>query len=211
MPWMVMLFGLLVVPAGFVSILLIILQPVAVGAWCFWCLLTAAAMLMMIVLTMSEVVASLQFLKSCKSEGKPLWEIFWKGEDAPKAPARATPNGFFFNGISMPSNLILLVVLGIWLMFSPSVLGIPDGSGADSSYVAGPLIVTISAIAMSEVVRSFRYINIILGLWLIVAAFIFEGPHSFVLNNVICGILAILLSLKKGKILEKFGSWNSTR
>lgn len=34
MPWMVAFFGILVVPLGIVSITLIILQALAVGAWC---------------------------------------------------------------------------------------------------------------------------------------------------------------------------------
>lgn len=41
MPWMVAMFGALVIPLGIVSIVLIILQPVAVGAWCMLCLITA--------------------------------------------------------------------------------------------------------------------------------------------------------------------------
>ena len=42
MPWAVMLFGVLVVPVGVVSIVLVILQPLAVGAWCSLCLFTAS-------------------------------------------------------------------------------------------------------------------------------------------------------------------------
>jgi uncharacterized membrane protein len=34
MPWAVLLFGVLVVPVGVVSIVLVMLQPLAVGAWC---------------------------------------------------------------------------------------------------------------------------------------------------------------------------------
>jgi uncharacterized membrane protein len=40
MPWMVVMFGVLVVPLGVVSIVLVILQPVAVGAWCTLCLVS---------------------------------------------------------------------------------------------------------------------------------------------------------------------------
>lgn len=47
MPWMVLMFGVLVVPLGIVSIVLVILQPVAVSAWCTLCLITAVAMLIM--------------------------------------------------------------------------------------------------------------------------------------------------------------------
>ena len=49
-------FGILVVPLGVVSITLIVLQPIAVGAWCTPCLIAAAAMLVMISLTLDEVV-----------------------------------------------------------------------------------------------------------------------------------------------------------
>ncbi len=61
MPWMVMFFGILVVPLGVVSITLIVPQPIAVGAWCTPCLIAAAAMLVMTALTLDEVAAMLQF------------------------------------------------------------------------------------------------------------------------------------------------------
>ena len=79
MPWMVTFFGILVVPLGIVSVTLIILQPVAVGAWCTPCLIAAAAMLVMIPLTLDEVVATLQFLVQARREGQPLWQTFWMG------------------------------------------------------------------------------------------------------------------------------------
>ncbi len=77
---MVTFFGILVVPLGVVSIVLIILQPLAVGAWCSICLLTALAMLIMIPLTLDEVVAMIQFLVQAKRDGKPFWRTFWKGD-----------------------------------------------------------------------------------------------------------------------------------
>jgi len=57
MPWMVAGFGLVVVPLGIVSIVLVIMQPVVVGAWCTPCLATAVLMLAMIPLALDEVVA----------------------------------------------------------------------------------------------------------------------------------------------------------
>src|ERR687891_255497 len=79
MPWMVLMFGVLVVPLGIVSIVLVILQPVAVGAWCTLCLITAAAMLIMISPAIDEVVAMGQFLMGARREGKPFWHTFWVG------------------------------------------------------------------------------------------------------------------------------------
>jgi uncharacterized membrane protein len=79
MPWMVTFFGILVVPLGVVSITLIILQPLAVGAWCTPCLIAAAGMLVMIPLTLDEVVAMCQFLVQARREGQPFWRTFWLG------------------------------------------------------------------------------------------------------------------------------------
>lgn len=41
MPWMVVMFGIFVVPLGIVSIVLVMLQPIGVGAWCALCLIAA--------------------------------------------------------------------------------------------------------------------------------------------------------------------------
>jgi len=72
MPWIVILFGVLVVPLGLISIILVILQPLLVGHWCFWCLLAAICMLIMIALTVDEVVAVVQYLVQVKSKKQPL-------------------------------------------------------------------------------------------------------------------------------------------
>ena len=62
MPWVVLLFGVLVGPLGAVSIALVILQPF-VGGWCFLCLVTAFISVLMIGPAMDEVLASLQHLR----------------------------------------------------------------------------------------------------------------------------------------------------
>src|SRR5665647_1707832 len=80
MPWMVAFFGVLVIPLGVGSIVLIILQPVSVGFWCSICLLTAIAMVVMIPLTLDEVVAMIQFMYKRVKSGKPFWRTFWMGD-----------------------------------------------------------------------------------------------------------------------------------
>ncbi len=80
MPWMAIAFTFLVVPLGIVSITLIILQPVMVGAWCFLCLVTAFAMLIMITLAVGEMIAVIQFLHQTYKAGKPFWHTFWRGQ-----------------------------------------------------------------------------------------------------------------------------------
>jgi len=74
MPWMVLLFGVLVGPLGAVSVALVIAQPVAYDAWCTLCLASAAVSIVMIGPSMDEVLASLQHLK--RNRGR-FWRAFW--------------------------------------------------------------------------------------------------------------------------------------
>jgi uncharacterized membrane protein len=76
-PWIVILFGLAVGPLGAGSILLVILQPVVLGAFCTLCLTTAVISVLMIGPAMDEVLASLQFLRRAKDDGRPVWRTFW--------------------------------------------------------------------------------------------------------------------------------------
>jgi len=79
-PWLVILFGIYVIPVGLVSIILVILQGTVVGAWCFWCLITASISLIMIFLGYEEVACSIKYLlriwKRTKDIGL-IWKTIW--------------------------------------------------------------------------------------------------------------------------------------
>jgi uncharacterized membrane protein len=62
-PWMVVLFGLDVIPLGIVSAVLVFMQGAVVGAWCFLCLVTAVISLVLVALAYDEVWSSLLYLK----------------------------------------------------------------------------------------------------------------------------------------------------
>jgi uncharacterized membrane protein len=131
MPWMVTFFGVLVVPLGVTSIVLVILQPLSVGAWCFLCLLAALAMLAMVPATLDEVVVMVQFLIRARREGKPLWRTFWRGGvvEGGQRDERLTPFDWsrpqIMFGEWVGSNWHLLIAAGIgaWLMFTPDYFG----------------------------------------------------------------------------------------
>ena len=214
MPWMVTFFGVLVVPLGTVSIVLIILQPLAVGAWCSLCLLAAIAMLMMIPATLDEVVAMGQFLIQAKREGKPLWRTFWLGgsiegeKDDRLTPFDwSRPLAMFSDWLVSNWNLLVSVALGVWLMFAPAVFG-TTGRAADSDHLLGALIVTFAAIAIAEVGRAVRFINFLFGAWLIAAPWLLSGFVSGAQwNGVVVGVVLILLSLPRGRVRGRYGSW----
>src|SRR3546814_7228596 len=75
LPWMVGMFGLLVIPLGGVSIFFIMIQPVLLGNWCALCLITAAAMVIMLPYSFDERSeersVGKECVRTCRSRGSP--------------------------------------------------------------------------------------------------------------------------------------------
>lgn len=218
MPWMVTFFFILVVPLGVTSIVLVVLQPVAVGYWCMLCLATALIMLVMIPFTVDEVVAMGQFLKQSKREGKPFWRTFWVGgtlnSENPdqRTPRYGAPMKKQFPaaawGVAAPWNLLASAALGIWLMFAPAVFG-SESRMADNDHLVGALIATVAVIVMAEVIRAGRFLNVLLGAWIVLAPWLLSGAtRGAKWNDVVAGIVLIVLSLPRGRIKERYGSWD---
>jgi len=214
MPWMVALFGFMVVPLGIVSVVLIMLQPVIVGAWCTACLLSALFMLIMVALSLDEVIAMLQFLMQTHRAGKSVWRTFWLGGDAlgdnltPQRPQTDHQSQMFW-GVTVPWNLLVTAALGAWLMIAPDVFK-TQGLAADSDHILGALVVTVAIVAFAEVTRAARFINIALALAIIVLPWVFGGATlASVANDLIIGLLIIALSIPPGKIKNTYGGWNA--
>ena len=219
MPWMVTFFGILVVPLGAVSIVLVMLQPISVGVWCTICLLAAALMLIMIPLALDEVWAMGEFLIRSHRAGKPFWRTFVFGDTieggAPKderipdfnAKVKLFARPMLW-GMSLPWNFVACTAVGLWLMFSPAILG-TRGSSADADHLLGALVVTGSVILFAEVARPFRWLNGLLGIAVSAAPFFTSGSNVVsITNDVVAGLLVIFLNLRRGPILERYGLWN---
>ncbi len=67
-PWLVIIFGLDVIPLGIVSAVLVFMQGAVVGAWCSLCLVTAVISLVLVVISYDEVWSSLTYV----------WRV-WRG------------------------------------------------------------------------------------------------------------------------------------
>ena len=216
MPWMVAFFGILVVPLGAVSIFLVIMQPLAVGAWSTIALITAAAMLVMIPLTLDEVVAMGQFVLRKRREGAGLWRTFIYGDtvdgggDDDRSPSFPPPAGRAAAasvwGVSVSWTLLASAAIGIWLMAAPAVLG-SDAAAADSDHLVGALVVCVAVIAAAELARAMRFLNIAFGVWLLAAPWLLEGAGAAgVVSNMSAGVALLALSLPKGPISERYGT-----
>ncbi|ORE97001.1 NAD-dependent epimerase/dehydratase family protein [Aurantimonas sp. 22II-16-19i] len=218
MPWRVAAFGIIVVPLGVVSIYFIIIQPIVIGTYCTLCLVAALAMLIMIPYSLDELVAMGQFLVQSHRRGEPFWRTFFMGGADPlggkdKKPGFQAPIpdaiASAVRGVTIPWTLVASVILGVWLMFSRLVFG-KVAPMADSDHLVGALIITVAVIAMAEVARPLRFINVAFGLWLIVSPWLLDGAGwAASLMSIVVGVAAIGLSLPRGsRSKEHYGSWD---
>jgi uncharacterized membrane protein len=218
MPWMVLFFGILVIPLGLVHIFLVGSQPVIVGQWCTLCLVAAAIMLVMIPLSVDEVVAMGQFVqKKVRDEGEPFWSVFWKGgaigemekdERTPHYTEAVSKTGpAMWWGMSFPWTLCGSTLAGIALMLAPALLG-TGGAMSNSLHIAGEAIVVISVIVMAEPLRAGRYLNALIGAWLVASPWFLDGATALSQwASALAGLLLVALSLPRGPITERYGGW----
>ena len=219
MPWVVIIFGILIIPLGVVSITLVILQPVSVGYWCTLCLTSALISMIMIPFTIDEVVATTQLMKYEKKRRKrSYWTTFWFGgtmeggkmeeKKNPVTLIELTCKEMFKDLLLRPWNLFLMMAIGVWVMSAYSILGY-GGTVSYSDNIVGALIITFTVISMSEVGRPLRYLLMLFGLWLIVAPWVLGTDQVVAMwNGVISGIILIPLAFPKGKVQDKRGSFD---
>ena len=69
-------------------------------------------------------------------------------------------------------------------------------------------MIAFSVVAMAEVFRVVRVVNILLGLILIGAFWLWpEAPFGARGNALLVGLIALLLSFRRGPIGERYGIW----
>lgn len=219
MPWLVVIFGILVVPLGIVSIILVCSQPIIVGNWCTWCLIAAGCCMFMVTFAVNEVIAACQYILSEHKKGRSWWNALWiGGEPSGATPDTRTPGflnskGKIFSamgwGVTLPLNLFVTAACGIWLMVSPSIFSMKPMM-ANSCYITGALTVVCSFISMAEVIRAVRLFIAVLGVWTLISVITF-APAAMASRpwlNLVAGVLMIIFCLPRGKIREKYGTYD---
>lgn len=213
MPWMVVLFGVLIIPPGVTSIVLVILQPIGIGDWCTLCLAASVVMLLMVSPALDEVIATGQFLLRARRAGDNVWRVFWRGEPGVAEEPQIESRSLFseivhsIEVVSAPWNLWLSTMVGVWLMAAPTPLHL-DGSVADSTHIVGALVVTFSIIAFAEPARLVRFPNIVLGAWLLLASWILDTEVTgWPWISIATGFALIVLNLRCGPVQDRYGDW----
>lgn len=216
MPWLVILFGLMIAPLGITSILFIIIQPIVIGTWSTIALIGAAAVLIQIPYSLDELLASLQFVRRRAQAGKSWLRVLLFGDTdegqseqvtdefdrAPGTILRDAVTG----GVSLPGNLIVAALVGLSLLFTRVTLG-TAGSMANADHVIGALVLTVVSIAAAEVARPVRYALVPLGLALFITPFVYESNGAQLVASLVAGAALIALSLRRGAIRERYGAW----
>jgi len=108
-------------------------------------------------------------------------------------------------GITFPWNLWITAAIGVWLMFSPHILDEARWI-ADIDHIIGALTVALSIIAMAEVARAIRFVNILFGVIAIILAFFSFG--SGLLSHIVVGLALSTLAIPRGMIKESYGAWD---
>jgi hypothetical protein len=173
----------------------------------------------MIPFALDELVAMGQFQLLNTRAGRPFWRSFFRGDALPgsgkdeKRPGFDMPLGELVRsaarGVTIPWTLVASSLLGVWLMFSRLVFG-TEPPMADSDHLVGALVVTVAVMAMAEVARPLRFINVAFGLWLVVAPWLLVGAGGIAAaHSVVAGLVLIALSLPRGpRSEEHYGGWD---
>lgn len=216
-PFIVVSFVLLVIPLGATSVLLVIMQPVVVGAWCGFCLINALALLISVPLAVHESIAVGQFLVLAHKQKKSAWQFFWLGGNVlgydGKDPDRiywSIRQRWFasYQGISLPWFINVQAFVGVWLMIRPDVLPYNIQS-ANCDHWMGAIIFTIAAVATAEVTRTARFFNLIAGVVVLILTLIFaSGSTPILISGIASAVVLIIVSIPKGIIVERYASWD---
>jgi nucleoside-diphosphate-sugar epimerase len=222
MPWLVVLFGLMIAPLAVTSIIFVVVQPILIGTWSIVALMGAAAMLVQIPYSLDELIATLQFVRRRVQAGRNGFTVFLRGDTdtLPAGPGSSSkrvdefdqgPGAVMRNmlagGVNLPWNLGLAALIGLALMFTRLWPGV-DGNLAHAHHVVGSLVLTVVSIAAAEVARPVRWLNLLLGAGLIASPFVFAGDSAALLASVVAGAALMALSIRRGSVNERYGSWD---
>jgi nucleoside-diphosphate-sugar epimerase len=218
MPWLVVLFGLMIVPLGVVSITFIVIQPIVIGTWSTLTLIAAAAMLVQIPYSIDELLATLQFVRRRMNAGKSWLRVFLIGDtdegrdEQPSTEFSGSPGeiltAMVSGGVNLPWNLAIAALVGVWLLFTRLSLG-AEPPMADADHLIGAITLTVISLAAAEVTRALRFLLIPLGLALFVTPLLYGAGTDQTIASFVSGALLIVLSARRGRIRCRYGRWQS--
>jgi len=100
-------------------------------------------------------------------------------------------------------------MIGIWLMASPAIVETFSHDAANNNRIFGPLVVAFGVMALWEVLRSVRYVNVGVGIWILISTVLLGYSNLALVTNLLAAIAIIGLSFIRGKHdpMEFGGGW----
>jgi uncharacterized membrane protein len=221
MPWVVILFGVMVGPLGAISIGLVITQPLAYNTFCTLCMFTAVVSVLMIGPAMDEMLASLQYMKRVHERGLPFWRYFWGRAEQeylpdPAAEAAARVSDVRYGtdrsavkrrrGIAIAGQVIVALT-GLYLMAAPAIWGYAGAPEKIDRFI-GPLVASFATMAVWEVLRNLRWLNVALALVLAalaVSPWPWTHPADAMTSDLIAAALIVVLTLIPYPAYQRYG------
>lgn len=104
------------------------------------------------------------------------------------------------------------IALGIWLMVAPAVLP-ATASGAAVDRIAGPVVCWVGVLALRSETRGFRALNLLSGLFLLIAPWLVPNTDTLAMSSYIVGWLVIALAIIAGPRQHRAGAgrWANMR
>lgn len=96
------------------------------------------------------------------------------------------------------ANIIIQIVLGLWLLLSPFVVGYAVDAALWNPMIAGGAVLILALLrARLSQVPSLWFLNLLPGAWLLMAPFLFDyiGQGAF-WNSIITGVLGLVFAAR---------------
>lgn len=95
--------------------------------------------------------------------------------------------------------------IGIWLMAAPGVFGY-EPPAENSDRIVGPVAATFGIVAMWEITRACRWVNLPLGAWLVLAPWLlWYETFTPMLNSSVAGVVLMITAFVRGKRPTPYG------
>ncbi|HET7468017.1 MAG TPA: hypothetical protein VFJ81_00015 [Gemmatimonadales bacterium] len=99
---------------------------------------------------------------------------------------------------------LVSLLLGLGAMAAPGVLGY-GGAARVNDLIVGPIVAAAAAVAISEVTRGLRWVNVAAGAWMIGATWFLGRPAWGSVAAALVGLVMLACGLTRGPVRERFG------
>jgi uncharacterized membrane protein len=201
-PWFVLANGATAIALGLTAITLLIVQPLTYGNYCTLCMLSAFISINLVGPTMEEVLAALQYLGRKYTEPTKDQQLDLAEEAGePDHPLVANE----WDALGLRLRHLFGAAIGLWLMASPAAIGFAGYSRADMR-LTGPIVFTLSVLAVWPATRWFARLNAFAGFWLMIGGILLQAPHMLQLSNILFGAVLVALAVFPGNTARQIGN-----